>query len=205
MLDALIILAVGWLLLVPPIKKVDSLFYETDEKQPYSEWEQRGAYDTAKDCEIERDDLIAGVWRRALEEKQKEAATNGTKGNTVPEDQIDEIKNPSKVLLKLKADMEASLRAVQTTACGASNVLGSSKACELRRNDLQVKAEAYITRVESERQKQESKEDTEKRWRTFDKALEDLTRTSKMGALDSAHLKARCLPPEALFSSQPKK
>lgn len=71
MVQALVMLACGWVLLVPPVKETGWTFwgisrekeFHVDEKQPYSQWEHHSAYDTAKACESGRYELSDLTYR----------------------------------------------------------------------------------------------------------------------------------------------
>ena len=53
-----ILLACGWLLLVPPDEKA------LKEGKPGLQWTQLGSYDTAKECEAAKSAIIAGTAKR---------------------------------------------------------------------------------------------------------------------------------------------
>jgi len=73
MVDALIMLAAGWLLLIPPIKKdSNNLFFEVDTTRPLSEWRQHSAFDTAKECEAKKEYLRTNYFEYAIRQKQSQ-------------------------------------------------------------------------------------------------------------------------------------
>src|SRR5215475_2352692 len=76
MIQMMIMAACGWYLLTPPILHIGGGM-RYDVKRPYSEWDQSGAYDTAKECEdarhsIDRDGTASVVrWANLLESAQE--------------------------------------------------------------------------------------------------------------------------------------
>src|SRR5262245_9693699 len=113
MIHMMILAAYGWLLLVPPVKQINSLKFEVDLKQPWTEWEQRGAYDTAKECEIEREQLRADVERRIIEgieriERNKKQSSTGTEKSEEKTEEKKDTFKPSKYLTKLQSDLTAA-------------------------------------------------------------------------------------------------
>src|SRR5262249_40584414 len=113
---------------------------------------------------------------------------------------------PSKYLTKLQSDLVAAYRRVEAAGCGSGawNPLVDTKECKAIQDDLYAKETLVIRQNEIERQKQESKEETEKRWKEFDKIVADIARQSKISASFQADLEARCLPSDVL-TSPPKK
>jgi len=131
MINLMIMLASGWLLLIPPIQNNKGT---VDDKRPYTEWQQHGAYDTARECERARDSLEASVWNYFTNRKKE--------------------------------------------------------------------AERWVTRIETLPKGSENWDD--KDWDMVKQYGEYLESTSQLAALHTANLRARCVPSDVVFSSQPK-
>jgi len=195
--------ASGWLLLIPPVKQIDWADFEVDEKRPYADWEQRQAFDTAKECEAQRNRLTDDVWRRMIEREQK-LKTEQTHEDKISREKEVKRPPPSKTLLRLRSEVDAALDRVKKASCGASDVMGSSRECESMRKILGEKVAAYARQAEKELQMTESKEETEKRLNERNRSLEKYAQQMRLSALERANLSARCLPADAVYASPTK-
>src|SRR5262249_20617626 len=157
---------------------------------------------------IEREQLQADVHRRIIEriERNKKQSSTGTeKSEEKTEEKKDNFK-PSKYLTKLQSDLTAAFDRVKAAGCsfGAWNPLLDRKECKAIQDEPSAKWTLVIRQNETERQKQEAKEETEKRWKELDKIVADIVSQSKIHASVEADLEARCLPSDVL-TSPPKK
>src|SRR5690348_14729223 len=103
MIKLILLAGFGWLLRTPPIKTSDGTMFEVDEKEPYTQWEQYRAYDTARDCETGKqalkDQAILAMVNKEKQEKQVKAQE--------PEPVPDGFR-PSPYLVKLQSELNAT-------------------------------------------------------------------------------------------------
>src|SRR2546425_3486330 len=72
MIKLMIMLASGWLLLIPPVQNtIEPPGVKVDDKRPYPEWQQRGAYDTARECELARTRVEAPAWNYFANQREE--------------------------------------------------------------------------------------------------------------------------------------
>jgi len=205
MTHILILFGAGWFLLVPPIKLVGYSF-EIDRERPISEWEQRAAYDTAKECETGKSIMEGPVWKYLAEriEQQKQEEKAPPKMETPL--QKDDTFKPSDYLTKLDTDVATAVKEINAMGCGFSDPRGDTQECKAKRDEFAVKYKVAIRQDELERQKQETKEQTEKRRKEFDEALgkyrEKTMSDTKVTASMQAILSARCVPTDVLLQKK---
>src|SRR5262249_52161330 len=146
MIYMMILAAYGWLLLVPPVKQINSFQFEVDLKQPWTEWEQRGAYDTAKECEIEREQLRWDEIREIGERTKKQSSTGTEKSEEKTEEKKDTFK-PSKYLTKLQSDLTAALDRIKAAGCEDPGPL-LDKECKAKWDDFFAKGKLIALQTE---------------------------------------------------------
>ena len=102
MIQVMIAAACGWFLLVPQIIQTET-FTDMDYSRPFVEWDQKGAFDTVKECESEKKVLIAPIMsaisKRAEEQKGKVLTKAEGAGNALLWAQLKARCIPSDVLL----------------------------------------------------------------------------------------------------------
>jgi hypothetical protein len=76
MIQALMLAACGWFLLVPPVIQTGPLDIKNDLLLPYREWEHVRSFDTARDCEADKKEIIRRNLKDMVERSEDNLARN---------------------------------------------------------------------------------------------------------------------------------